>query len=454
MKKRCLISLILILCMSFTSLTSQYVIGSVNAANSANIPIKLISDNKIIDTESVVVNERTLIPVRKLLESVGATVEWENSTQRIDLTRNGKKISMHIGSNILITPDGDKEMDIAPILHNGNTTYAPIRAIAEEFGLLTDWDGGTKTILITSPDGCHYVDFYDGMTVKQSLEKSGMSAEEFEAITGLDYEKYKDKLYVQANNEVPTSVIAKANNMTFAELKEVTGFDDSITPDTPWGVATGSLSMRNYINAFLNPAQYGMNTQDVFEIIRNSYGLGNEYTLETKFRFVRTIIDTFDYKNSKNEPVDTKPQSDIIIPDLREGSIELDFLIKLMDKVGNGKLKLDYYTLPYGQVGNRSRVEDGVYHAYSAHADTVAFSYSAVSVVTVDGAPADEIEAFYQAFKDALLANDYRFVKTDEDGYAHYVKGTEEFKIKNIDNKSFPVYAATSYMSCCATGSN
>jgi len=219
MKKRCLISLILILCMSFTSLTSQYVIGSVNAANSANIPIKLISDNKIIDTESVVVNERTLIPVRKLLESVGATVEWENSTQRIDLTRNGKKISMHIGSNILITPDGDKEMDIAPILHNGNTTYAPIRAIAEEFGLLTDWDGGTKTILITSPDGCHYVDFYDGMTVKQSLEKSGMSAEEFEAITGLDYEKYKDKLYVQANNEVPTSVIAKANNMTFAELK-------------------------------------------------------------------------------------------------------------------------------------------------------------------------------------------------------------------------------------------
>ncbi len=445
--KKCFIAFILTFCISFT----LFIGVGATSINSADIPIKLISDNKIIDTESILANERILIPVRKLLESVGATVQWDNLTQRVDLTRNGKKISLHIGSNILVTPNGNKDMDTAPILYNGNTTYAPIRAIAEEFGLSVDWDNGTKTILITSPEGCRYVDLYDGMTVKQAIEMSGMSAEEFNAETGLDYQKYKDKLYVQSENEVATSLVAKSYGMTFAELKEFMGFDDSITESTHWGVAVGSISLRNYINAFLEPAQYGMNAEQVLELIRELCGLGNEYTLDTKYRYVRTIMETTDYETPKAE---ANPKGDIIIPDITKGKIEMDFLNKLIDKVGNGKLKLDYYTLPPGVVTAMSRVKDGIYYAYSINIDRVAYLYNAVSVVTVDGAPADEIEAFYQAFREALIDNGYRFVKTDEDGVTHYVKGTQEFEIKNIDNKSFPVHAATSYMSCCAKGSN
>ncbi len=310
MKKLVSIIMALMLSMSITAFADEAVIGSADAptdilvsepapVNEADIPIKLISDSKIIDTDKVVVNQRTLIPVRKLLESVGATVEWDNPTQRVDLTRNGKKISMHIGSNVLITPSGNKEMDIAPMLHEGTTTYAPIRAIAEEFGLDVDWDNDTKTILITTPDGCRYVDFYDGMTVAQALEMLTMSPEDFTAETGLSYEEYKDKLYVQADNEVSVVKVSESNGMTFADMKELLGFEDGITEKTPWGEAVGSISMGNYINAFLSPEQYGMSAEQVLEQIRMAYGLGNEYTLGTKFRYVRVIIDTVDYENSK-----------------------------------------------------------------------------------------------------------------------------------------------------------
>ncbi len=443
--KNCFIALILTFCMTFT----LFIGVDASTVNSVDIPIKLISDNKIIDTETVVVSERVLIPVRKLLESVNATVDWDNATKRVDLTRNGKKISMHIGSNILVTSDGNKEMDVAPILHNGNTTYAPIRAIAEEFDLSVDWDNGTKTILITSPEGCPYVDFYDGMTVEEALEEFDVSPDEFKAETGLDYYEYKDTLYIQAENDVATGFVAKSNDMTFEELKDYMRFDDTITPDTPWGITVGSISFGDYINAFLAPESYGLTVEEVFNQIKNAYNLGNEYTSETKFRYIRTVIDTIDYKGAP------KPQSDIIIPDLTEGAIELDFLYKLIDKVGNGKLVLDCYTLPYGQIANISRVEDGVLRPFSSHVDhRVAFTFSAVDVVTADGAPANEIEAFYQAFRDALLANDFKFVKTDEDGYSHYVKDSQEFEIKNIDNKSFDFRGATSYLSCCANGSN
>lgn len=152
--------------------------------------------------------------------------------------------------------------------------------------------------------------------------------------------------------------------------------------------------------------------------------------------------------------IDNSAVPDIIIPDITQGRIEMDFLNKLIDKVGNGKLKLNYTDLPPGLVTSMSRVEDGIYYGWSVHTSGVAFSYNALDVVTVDGAPADEIEAFYQAFKDALIANGYTYVKTDEEGFAHYVNGEAEFTIKNFDNKSFPVFADTSYMSCCAEGSD
>lgn len=319
MKKVISIVLILILCMTFTAMASG------TPVNDADIPIKLISDNKIINTETIIINGRTLIPVRKLLESVGAVVEWDNPTQRVDLTRNGKKISLHIGSNILITPSGNKEMDTAPILHNGDTTYAPIRAIAEEFGLTVDWDGGTKTILITSPDGCQYVDFYDGMTVKEAMEMLGMSPEDFTAETGLDYEVYKDKLYAQADNELPASFIAKSNGMTFAELNELMAFDSSITENTPWGTAIGSISLGTYINVFLGPEQYGIDAQQFLDEIKVAYGLGNEYTLDTKFRYVRTIIDTIDYENAKAE----ENAEELLTQQMEK---DLEELPKLMEK--------------------------------------------------------------------------------------------------------------------------
>ncbi|MBO5096864.1 MAG: hypothetical protein J6B96_00950, partial [Agathobacter sp.] len=42
-------------------------------------------------------------------------------TKEIKVTRDGKTITLQIGSNIMKTPDGEKEMDVAPILFEGTT---------------------------------------------------------------------------------------------------------------------------------------------------------------------------------------------------------------------------------------------------------------------------------------------------------------------------------------------
>ena len=158
-----------------------------------------------------------------------------------------------------------------------------------------------------------------------------------------------------------------------------------------------------------------------------------------------------------DELIEQKPQSDTVIPDITDGEMEVDYIYKLIDKVGNGKLKFSYAELPVG-VTATNIIRDGVWYGQPDYTDPRAtyyghgYSYYGKSdVVTVDGAPAEEIKAYYDAFVNALLANGYTFVKTDEDGAAHYTKGESEFIIKNIDNKTFDISAATRWATCCAT---
>ena len=154
--------------------------------------------------------------------------------------------------------------------------------------------------------------------------------------------------------------------------------------------------------------------------------------------------------------IDNSSVPEIIIPDITRGSIELGFLNKLIDKVGNGKLKLDYFSVTPGMsTSSMSYVKDGIYkgaYTYIAEELGVGYSYYALDVKTVDGAPADEMEAFYQAFRNALIDNSYRYVKTDEEGSEHFVNGQGEFIIKNCDNISFPVNAKVGYVTCCKVG--
>lgn len=159
-----------------------------------------------------------------------------------------------------------------------------------------------------------------------------------------------------------------------------------------------------------------------------------------------------------DELIVQKPQSDIVIPDITDGKMEIDYIYKLIDKVGNGKLKFVCSESPAGvEVANT--ISDGIWNAQPDYSgDAIADRYYGIGysyygnadVVTVDGAPADEIEAFYKAFCDALVYDGYNLKKTDEEGVAHYTKAEAEFMIKNIDNKTFDISAATRRSACCA----
>ncbi len=112
--------------------------------------IKVTIDGELISFEQnpVAIDGRTLVPMRKIFTTLGATVDWDNKTKTATGTKDGTVVSVTLGSNKLIVNGEEITLDVAAQAVNGNT-MVPTRAIAESFNCDVDWDGSSKTVVIT-----------------------------------------------------------------------------------------------------------------------------------------------------------------------------------------------------------------------------------------------------------------------------------------------------------------
>ncbi len=103
------------------------------------------------DTKPVIVDGRTLLPVRAVIENFDGNVNWNNDTKEVILTHNENEIVLTINSTQALLNDKVQTLDTAPIIIN-NRTMLPIRFIAESFGFNIEWNENNKTIIITEND--------------------------------------------------------------------------------------------------------------------------------------------------------------------------------------------------------------------------------------------------------------------------------------------------------------
>lgn len=57
------------------------------------------------DVPAQIINDRTMVPMRKIFESLGANVEWVEEQQGIIATKGSNVIVMKIGSNLMFVTD-------------------------------------------------------------------------------------------------------------------------------------------------------------------------------------------------------------------------------------------------------------------------------------------------------------------------------------------------------------
>ena len=119
----------------------------------AGFGIKLYINNREVkcDVAPMIVNDRTLVPARVVFENLKAEVDWDATSRRVFITSGDKSIVFKIGSTQAVINDNPVVMDCAPLIVD-DRTMVPIRFVSENLGYTVNWDGTAKKVSINAPD--------------------------------------------------------------------------------------------------------------------------------------------------------------------------------------------------------------------------------------------------------------------------------------------------------------
>ncbi|RIE17337.1 copper amine oxidase N-terminal domain-containing protein [Candidatus Cryosericum septentrionale] len=132
--------------------------GVVSASKSV-IQLKIGSRTMYVDGSPValeaapiILNSRTLLPIRAIVEATGGTIAWEASTRKVTIVRKDKTLELWIGKNVA-TLNGksvniDTDSRVVPIIRSGRTLL-PLRFVTEALALDVQWNATTQAITIT-----------------------------------------------------------------------------------------------------------------------------------------------------------------------------------------------------------------------------------------------------------------------------------------------------------------
>ena len=116
------------------------------AGTSVNVKV----NDKDIDAKGVIVDGRTLVPVRGIFEELGYFVVYNAETKTAFLNSLGSTIKMTYGNEYFTVNDQNITPDVPQTIIEGRFML-PLRAIESVEFVGIKWDGETKTASITHP---------------------------------------------------------------------------------------------------------------------------------------------------------------------------------------------------------------------------------------------------------------------------------------------------------------
>lgn len=143
MKKiRFMFLLLLLVFMPINTLAQQ-------TSSPISIDGKLVEFNTTTGFPFLDENNRTQVPFRIALEAFGAKVDWQQSTRTAIAEKDGIKVEVQIGAKYIIKNGIKIENDTIALIVEGKT-YLPIRKVMEAFGSTVEWNSDNKTVEIIS----------------------------------------------------------------------------------------------------------------------------------------------------------------------------------------------------------------------------------------------------------------------------------------------------------------
>lgn len=180
-------------------------------------PIRIFVNNQQVssDVEPVIINSRTMVPLRVISESLHANVYWDNSTRSVTIKKGTDTIVMSIGNSWFQKNSSSEQLDSPPVIKN-NRTLVPIRAIASAFNLHVAWVNDQRSVQI-----------FDDMHPPFRIDKK----EVYTTDNG-----WSERVFIVPENSgvfTPDSSIAIPSNLFLCSITQNDKKNFSITPLSP-----------------------------------------------------------------------------------------------------------------------------------------------------------------------------------------------------------------------------
>lgn len=99
-------------------------------------------------TAPVIVNDRTVLPIRAIVEAMGGNVGWNNDTRTVGIYYKDVNVEMSIDATEMKVNGKAVQMDVAPAIIN-ERTMIPVRYITESLGGEVEWFDSIQAVAIT-----------------------------------------------------------------------------------------------------------------------------------------------------------------------------------------------------------------------------------------------------------------------------------------------------------------
>ena len=102
-------------------------------------------------TKPAVIEGRTVLPIRAIMESLGGKVGWVQDEKKITIDLNGSNISIWLNKKDYYVNGVKQTLDVAPVSINSRTLL-PLRPVLENLGYTVFWNNALKAVIIVSPN--------------------------------------------------------------------------------------------------------------------------------------------------------------------------------------------------------------------------------------------------------------------------------------------------------------
>jgi multiple sugar transport system substrate-binding protein len=100
-----------------------------------------------LEQGAMIANGRTLVPLRFITEAMGAALGWEAATRTANIALGDNKIALTIGKTVAKVNGYDVALDAPAAIVNGKTVV-PLRFVADSMGATTAWNAALKKVTV------------------------------------------------------------------------------------------------------------------------------------------------------------------------------------------------------------------------------------------------------------------------------------------------------------------